>query len=47
MKDTSKKLNQYFKKYFVNFDKKMENVDAKNFLSHNRIDVVVKIIYCE
>jgi len=47
MENSSKKLNQYFNKYFVNFDKKIENVDAKNFLSHNRIDVVVKIIYCE
>ncbi len=47
MEDFSKKLNHYFKKYFVNFEKKFENIDPKNFLSHKRIDVVIKIIYCE
>jgi len=47
MKYSLKKLNPYFKQYFVNFEKTLENVDARNFLSSNRIDVVAKIIYCE
>ena len=47
MQNSLKKLNLYFKQYFVNFEKTIENVDARNFLSHNRIDVVAKIIYCE
>ena len=47
MEEISKQLNQYFKNYFNSFDQIYEDVDPKNLLSHNRIDVVAKIIYCE
>ena len=47
MKNISDKLNQYFKKYFINFDNTYDSEDANRYLSHNRIDVIAKIIYCE
>ena len=47
MTNISNKLNQHFIKYFINFDNTYETEDAKKYLSHNRIDVIAKIIYCE
>ena len=46
MREISNKLNEYFKKYYQNFEKKYDD-KAINFLTENRIDVVAKIIYCE
>ena len=46
IKDLSEKLNVYFENFYNNFEKTYID-DAVNFLSHNRIDVLIKILYCE
>ena len=46
MENLSNKLNMYFDKFYINYKNSYID-DAKKFLSPNRIDVIIKILYCE
>ena len=42
-----KNLNKYFEQYYKNPDKIFYEKDAHEFLSHYKLDILFKILYCE